>query len=401
MADSTVQIHLFGAFEILKDGNQALQQLRQAKKTRLFLEYLILKRDAPVPHEELLSMLWSERESRNPATALRTLLHRYRSIVDEAGVSELSDSVITLRGAYQWNPSLQCTIDAFEFERLCNTARGGDLSDEARAELYESALALYTGPLLADSRGEVWVVPKSVYYHDLYLETLLALIELLKARGAYHRITLLCHKAMDVDQFDERLQYELMLALAKIGKKREALEQYQSAADNVQHPPKQLRVAYQRLLAADAEMDVDLEHVRSMLEETPDNEGAFVCSYEILRDIYILERRMLARYNSTLFLGILALRDDGKTQRDGVGRERAMQQLLEAARHGLRCGDTISRYSVSQCVVLLPAVTYETGKQALERVRKAFYTASGNPSLALSYKLRPLSALPIDDGSKR
>ena len=391
LGNNRIQIHLFGTFEIVKDGSTVLEQLRQAKKTCLFLEYLILKRDVAVPHEELLGMLWSERDSRNPATALRTLLHRYRSIVDENGLEELSDSVITLRGAYQWNPALKCTIDIYEFERLCRAARGKNVSDDDRIEMYEAALALYTGPLLANSRDEVWVVPKSVYYHGLYFESLLALIELLKARGAYDRIVLLCRKAMDVDSFDERLQYELMLALVKTGKKREALSQYESVSENGRQQPEQMRAAYQRLLAADAEMEADLERVRVMLEETPEDTGAFVCSYEILRDIYLLERRMIARSGSTLFLGVLSLRENGREPVGGMEREHAMAQLLNAARLGLRCGDILSRYSVTQYVVLLPAITYETGKQVLDRVRKAFYEANESLSLSVSYKLRPLN----------
>lgn len=80
-----VQINLFGGLEVLADGKPVLEQLRQSRKTDLFLEYLILRRGRPVPHEELLGALWSDRESRNPATALRTLLHRYRRIVQTEG----------------------------------------------------------------------------------------------------------------------------------------------------------------------------------------------------------------------------------------------------------------------------------------------------------------------------
>ena len=86
MSQTKIKIKMFGNFEIIVNGNVVLSQLRQAKKTCQFLEYLILKKDRAVPHEELLEMLWSDKENRNPATALRTLLHRYRSLVDESGL---------------------------------------------------------------------------------------------------------------------------------------------------------------------------------------------------------------------------------------------------------------------------------------------------------------------------
>ena len=57
MPNAKIKIKMFGNFEIVVNGNVALTQLRQAKKTSQFLEYLILKKDRAVPHEELLEML--------------------------------------------------------------------------------------------------------------------------------------------------------------------------------------------------------------------------------------------------------------------------------------------------------------------------------------------------------
>ena len=57
MGNARTKIKMFGNFEIVVNGNVVLGQLRQAKKTCLFLEYLIFKKDRPVTHEELLDML--------------------------------------------------------------------------------------------------------------------------------------------------------------------------------------------------------------------------------------------------------------------------------------------------------------------------------------------------------
>ena len=81
-----VRINLFGGLKFYADGKQVLGQLRKSRKTDLFLEYLILQRGRPVPHAELLSALWSDRESGNPATALRTLLHRYRKQIEQEDI---------------------------------------------------------------------------------------------------------------------------------------------------------------------------------------------------------------------------------------------------------------------------------------------------------------------------
>ena len=395
MSNAKIKIKMFGNFEILVNGNVALTQLRQAKKTSQFLEYLILKKDRAVPHEELLEMLWSDKENRNPATALRTLLHRYRSLVEQSGLPELEDSILTARGAYQWNSNLDCEIDVFEFERLCQEARTPGMSNRECIERYLQMLQIYTGPLLTNSAEEMWVVPKSVYYHDLFLESVFTLLDLLKLEEEYDVIVQVCRKAMDVDMFDERLHLELMMALVKTGKKREALSQYYFATDlhykqlGIQ-PSGEIRAVYKLIVQADQEMEADIEKVQNMLEEDKDGHGAFVCEYEIFKEIYQLQRRMLERYNGTMFLALLTISNTYEQRFDNLVLDNIMKQLLHVSQTNLRRGDTISRYSVMQYVILLPSVTYETGRLVLDRIKKAFYNEYVKSSVVLTYKLRPL-----------
>ena len=395
MPNAKIKIKMFGNFEIVVNGNVVLMQLRQAKKTSQFLEYLILKKDLAVPHEELLEMLWSDKDNRNPATALRTLLHRYRSLVEQSGLPEMMDSILTARGAYQWNTHLDCEIDVFEFERLCQEARTPGMSNRECIERYLQMLQIYTGPLLTNSAEEMWVVPKSVYYHDLFLESVFTLLDLLKVEEEYDVIVQVCRKAMDVDMFDERLHLELMMALVKTGKKREALSQYYFATDlhykqlGIQ-PSGEIRAVYKLIVQADQEMEADIEKVQNMLEEDTDGHGAFVCEYEIFKEIYQLQRRMLERYNGTMFLALLTISNTYEQRFDNLVLDNIMKQLLHVSQSNLRRGDTISRYSVMQYVVLLPSVTYETGRMVMDRIKKAFYNEYVKSSVVLTYKLRPL-----------
>ena len=405
MKTTRVKVKMFGNFEITVDGNVVLGQLRQAKKTCLFLEYLILKKERPVSHEELLDMLWSEKESSNPATALRTLLHRYRSLVDQSNIDALNDSIVTTRGSYQWNPALDCTVDVFELERLCEEAQSPAATNRERIEKYLELINLYTGPLLSNSADEIWVVPKSVYYHDLYLDSIFSLIELLKAEEEYAIIIQVCRKAMDVDLFDERLHLELMLALVKTGKKREALSQYYFATDlhykqlGIQ-PSEEIRAIYKLIVQADQDMEADIEKVQNAIEEEDESEGAFVCEYEIFKEIYQLQRRIIQRYNSTMFLALITVSNTYEQRFDNLVLDSIMKQLLETARTNLRKGDTLSRYSAMQYVVLLPSVTYESGKMVMERIKKAFYKEYVKSSVMLTYKLRPLSLNKYENGRR-
>ncbi len=396
MEKKKVNISMLGKFEITVGGEVVLYQLKQSRKTRLFLEYLILKNGREATQSELLDVLWAENESANPSTALRTLLHRYRSLVEQSGIDELKDSIITNRRAYQWNPDLECVVDVFELERLCNEARRGTLSDRERIERYMQVVDLYAGPLLPSSSDEMWVVPKSVYYHDMYLSAVFALIDLLKADEGYDQIVRVSRRALEIDIYDERLNLELMMALVKTGKNREALSQYQFTSDlhykqlGIQ-PPEEIRALYKTIIKNDQEMEADIDDIQVGIENEDETKGAFVCEYEIFKDIYQLQRRMIERYNSTMFIALLTISNTYDVPFDPLVLDSIMKKLLDITRLSLRRGDTISRYSSMQYVILLPSINYETGKMVMERVKRVFYNSYVKSSVMLTYKLKPLN----------
>ncbi len=395
MKKASVQIYMFGKFEVLVNGKIALKQLKQSKKTLLFLQYLILKKDKPVLHEELFDTLWSEADSSNPSTALRTMLHRFRTLIDACGYTALKNCILTNRGAYQWNSDLDCVIDVYEMERLSRLAADEHLPKEVRKEAYAEILDLYIGPLLPAFASELWVIPKSVYYHNMYLESILKYIGLLKEDEDYDGIVSVCRRAMDVDVYDERLHMELMLALIKLGKSREALSQYYYTT-NVQYnqqgaqPSQEIRSIYKQILQTDKQMESDLDGIQRSLLAEDEQKGAFVCDYEIFSEIYQLQRRMLTRQNASMFIALITVGNSYDKKFDPLMLDNIMWKLLDVAKDKLRRGDTISRFSATQFVVLLPSVNYETGNTVIARVKQSFYDEYQNSSVVLNYKLRPL-----------
>ena len=78
-----ISIRLFDGFEIKKGDKPILENLSNTRKTKLFVAYLLVNRDRPITHQELFELLWSGEDYANPATALRTLLYRFRSMIDK------------------------------------------------------------------------------------------------------------------------------------------------------------------------------------------------------------------------------------------------------------------------------------------------------------------------------
>lgn len=382
-----IRINLFGGFEVLADGKPVLEQLRHSRKADLFLEFLILKRGRPVPHAELLEALWSDRESRNPATALRTLLHRYRRLVQSEGIAELENSVITARGSYKWNTSLDCVVDVYEFERLALEARWAPAGDGARIPLYQQMMELYRAPPLKAAAEQNWIVPKGVYYHDLYTECVYSLIDLYKARGAHEEIVLVCQRAMEVARFDERLQLEQMMAQSLSGSWGSESLRYRAGSGTWRKQTantEAFRSTYDAVLHAESSANTDLEQLQQSLDRV--GSGAFTCDYSVFEGIYQLQRRLAERSAVTVFLCLLVVNCADK--REGL-LETQMHWLWESACANLRRGDIVSRHNASQLVALLPASNYEEGRLIVENIKRTFFQHA-EQNVMVTYRLRPL-----------
>ena len=213
--DSKIEITLFHHFEIKMDQKPILVSLSNTRKTKLFLSYLLLHKQKAIPHRELFELLWSGEEYSNPGTALRTLLYRYRALVEKTGVEQLRNSIISKRGSYQWNQELDVSIDIFDFDDYSHIGLNQSMSAAKRKQCLKKAIELYTGPLLPDSAEEHWVVPKSVYYRDLYVQDVLAYIALLKEEKEYDEIVSLCRTAKELSGPSDMIELEEEVALAK------------------------------------------------------------------------------------------------------------------------------------------------------------------------------------------
>ena len=89
-----INIRLFDGFEITKGDKPILENLANTRKTKLFVAYLLVNRDRAITHQELLELLWSGEDYANPATALRTLLYRFRVMIENEGADALKKRLL-------------------------------------------------------------------------------------------------------------------------------------------------------------------------------------------------------------------------------------------------------------------------------------------------------------------
>ena len=398
MGDSTparkVSITLLGGFTMNVDEEILTDEVNRSQKIWNVLSYLIVHRDRNVPQSEFIEQFWPDENSSNPVNALKTLLYRVRAMLEPLFGADI-DPILSQRGSYSWNRAIECSVDADEFERLCQKAAEARLSDEKRMDLYRRADALYRGDFLPKLSNELWTIPITARYHNLYLKSVKEFAALLEKHEAFEEMAAVCMRASLIDQLDEEIHILIVRALLRQGKDAAALAHYESATDLLYRnlgvrPSQELRALYTEIMAVEKGLETDLEVIQGDLREAAARPGAFVCEYGFFKEAYRLEARRAARSGQSVHVGLItvSLPDGGVPALNVLGA--TMDQLLQVMVGNLRRGDVVSKYSGAQFVVMLPAANFEDSTMVMERIVSAFYRQDRRNFLKLSYRLRAL-----------
>lgn len=374
MGDSTparkVSITLLGGFTMNVDEEILTDEVNRSQKIWNVLSYLIVHRDRNVPQSEFIEQFWPDENSSNPVNALKTLLYRVRAMLE---------------------PLFGADIDPI----LCQKAAEARLSDEKRMELYRRADALYRGDFLPKLSNELWTIPITARYHNLYLKSVKEFAALLEKHEAFEEMAAVCMRASLIDQLDEEIHILIVRALLRQGKDAAALAHYESATDLLYRnlgvrPSQELRALYTEIMAVEKGLETDLEVIQGDLREAAARPGAFVCEYGFFKEAYRLEARRAARSGQSVHVGLItvSLPDGGVPALNVLGA--TMDQLLQVMVGNLRRGDVVSKYSGAQFVVMLPAANFEDSTMVMERIVSAFYRQHRRNFLKLSYRLRAL-----------
>lgn len=387
-----VEVSLFGGLEIRVDGQVVSGPLVRAKKLRMVAEYLYINRGRAVPYDELAAALWPEDDSANPRGALKTALHRLRRALVQGGAPEGLEFFAGGQGECRWNPLLRSESDADQFAVACRQSEDARLLRSEQLDWLRRAVGLYTGRVCADAPDAAWLSPLQAQVHAAFVSVLERLCALLGEDGARAEAVEVCRRALEADAEDIALNRCYLLALSAAGQEDAARAHYEKLTDRYYsklgvQPPDELLVLYRELGGQSAQQVSDVRSVCEKLAEPQPPEGAFVCEYEVFKDLYRREARNLARYGGQVSLALITLTDQhqGIPERALIGR--TMEQVLAVIRRTVRRGDVVARYGPTQFVLLLPTVDQDTGEQVLGRIRDNFRRAHPHGGMQLVYQL--------------
>lgn len=392
----TIRIQMMDTFTVFINEKNAEYLATKSRKGAAFMQYLILNKGQPVQNYRLLSTLWADEAGANPENALKTLVSRFRTLLNQIS-DGFGRCIVADRGAYHWENLPGMTVDVYElddiFDRISSVK---DDPDELKKQ-YQNMMLLYKGDLLQHLEQNDWVITRATSMHNKYMSAVYSYIEMLKSENNYNEIANVCRSALDVDNFDDRIHMELMTALINTNRTNEALLQYKHVTHiNYRYlgvqPSKEMQEFYKQIIRSGKTLDFNLDSIRNELRESGKQRGAFVCEYSVFKEIYNLQMRNLERLGSTMFLCVIMVGNPDEPITDSIKQDNIMNGLLEILCNNLRKGDTITHFSPTIFALLLPTVNYTTGNLVLERVKRLFYQRYPNSNIPFSYRVGPLSS---------
>ena len=394
---SIVEVHLLGTFEIYVDNQLVSAPIVRSKKLRHLVEFLILNRNRAVPNDEVIEALWSKRKSKDPRNALKILIHRLRSGLIEGGAPKDLEFLLTRQCTCRWNPEIQCIYDFEKFEALCSTSLNDHTNENVVYIRLSSACDLYHGKVMEDAEGELWQEEIGARLHEKFLYAADHLIEMLDKRQMHAESLKLCQHVLSIDPTQEAIHESYIFALVQAGHNQEAIQYYRNWSAQYynkigKQPSERLHRLYEQIVETERKTSADIDLICEELHEKESIPGAFVCTYDVFREVYRLEARSMVRYKSCAAIALLTINDAEQQPEDKV-LAKSMSYLIECVRMSLRRGDMAACYSSTQIVIMLPNATIEMGEAVCERINLNFKREYPKIKVIVSHSVRAMESI--------
>jgi DNA-binding SARP family transcriptional activator len=180
---------------------------------------LVVRRNEVVSLDRIIDALWGEQP---PATAQKVVAGYISQLRKAVG----ADTLVT----HPWGYGLRASaggVDADEFERLVDRARGEDPTKAV--ETLRTALELWRGPALADVAYESFAQGEIARLEEARLAAVEDRIDAELALGRAQRVVSELEALVHEHPLRERLRGQLILALYRSDRQAEALELYADA----------------------------------------------------------------------------------------------------------------------------------------------------------------------------
>jgi len=219
-----LSLALLGTFTAVYD-ERLLTHFR-TKAVQALLIYLVCQPELHA-REALMTLLWPELPTKSAQGNLRHVLYHLRQAIPKVnGINnEEVAFVLAERQTIQVNPNGRFWLDIPQFETLADSQAVGD---------WQTAVALYRDDFLSDfylpdsSEFESWVQSRRAALRRRLLDTLTKLTAHYLEEGDFEEAEQYARRQLTIDNLREEAHRQLMLVLARNGRRTDALAHYQS-----------------------------------------------------------------------------------------------------------------------------------------------------------------------------
>ena len=388
-----LNISTFGAFTLEADGHHITDTGTRVGKPWVLVAYLLYHRGSVISQKKLIELLWGDSvDSGNPENTLRITLHRARTLLNGLWPEAGKELIVHKEDGYCWNEAVDVVLDYEEMQRLYKAEYE---SEEKRLHGLQQALMLYKGEFLEKFSFELWVIPTRTYFHNMYLSAVMEVSEMLSKRGAHADAAILCWEALSKDVYNEKLCLVSMQEWIAAGDNKRAIAVYEALEHRIYedfgiHPGDELRKLYRNCRYAPDVNELSAEEVLKNLQEPEYVKGALFCDYGYFKILCFAESRAMERNGNATHICLLSVTSANGNPLSKRVAERTMDRLGKQIQKNLRRGDTVSRCSASQFIIMLPKANYENSCMVCRRIIGAFNCAYPNTNVKIRYVAQPL-----------
>ena len=372
-----LNVHVLGGFSITYGETPVSFGRNSVTRAMKLLQILIYRGEKGISRELLLEELYGREELTDVANNLRVTVHRLKKVLEEAGLPK-HNYITTEKGIYRWNAPMNTVVDARVFSRLIGKADTTDNKTEKTALLKEACL-MYCGDFLPGLSGEEWVLIEGVLYKEMYTEALKQLCKMLMENGEYEEVLKLCAPACEMYPFDEWQAVRIDCYMA-MNRYKEAMMEYEETARLFFEelgitPSGKMMDQFKTMSSQMDHKPQALHEIKDGLQEENEKEedGAYFCNLPSFRDSYRLVSRIIERSGQSVFLMLCSITNGKGKPIENEERLKVMsEQLFEAVKSSLRRGDSFTKYSPSQFLILLVGTNKENCDMIYKRIKKGF-----------------------------
>jgi DNA-binding SARP family transcriptional activator len=249
MSSQALRVYALGGFRVERGNDVIAPDQWPRRAGRQLFKCLLTRRTRRLPRDEAYELFWPRSDPEAAASTLRGTIFAIRRLL-EPGVDARDSFVVVESDMIGIRREAEIWLDADAFEQLVAQARRTpDASD-----LLEEADRLYVGDYLPDDPYDDWAIQRRDALRNLWAELQFDLSRSREQRGDVSGAVLSLQRLLERDRCDERAARELMLLLARHGRRSEALRVYQRLVEVVREElgtePSDDTVTVQRQIAS-------------------------------------------------------------------------------------------------------------------------------------------------------